>query len=344
MLEVKPQEVNRIGLQIQDYKGAPSTMCDGCGHDAISSQIIKACFELGIEPHKLAKLSGIGCSGKTPAYFLSAAFGFNSLHGRMPSIATGAFLANRSLSLLGVSGDGDSGNIGLGQFMHIVRRNVPMIYIIENNGVYGLTKGQFSATADLGSRLKHGEVNPFEPIDFCVLALELGCGFVARAFAGDPRQLVTILKAAFSHEGTAVIDILSPCVTWNNHEWSTKSYKAGRDNEVQLQELRFIPYYDQITADYEPGTSKEIQLHDGSTVILSKLPEDYNPADRECALAAIKKAKSENRYLTGLLLIDENKQRLANVLNLSETPLVDLPEAKLRPSRDDLDRIMERLK
>jgi 2-oxoglutarate/2-oxoacid ferredoxin oxidoreductase subunit beta len=340
MQEVRSKESNRIGLSMQDYKGSPSTMCDGCGHDAISAQIIKACYELGVEPHTVAKLSGIGCSSKTPAYFLGTSCSFNGVHGRMPSLATGANLANRSLTILAVSGDGDSGNIGLGQFMHVIRRNVPMIYIIENNGVYGLTKGQFSATADLGSVLKSGEVNEFPPIDFCVHALELGCGFVARAFAGDPRQLVSILKAAFSYEGTALIDVLSPCVSFNNHEGSTKSYKVGRDTEVPLQEMQFVPYFEQITVDYEPGTTKEVELHDGSTVILRKLPDDYNPADRECALAAIKKAKAENHYLTGLLLLDESRKDLPTLLNLTDTPLAHLPEEKLRPSRQVLESIM----
>jgi 2-oxoglutarate/2-oxoacid ferredoxin oxidoreductase subunit beta len=236
----KPQSTNRIGLTLADYKGSPSTLCDGCGHDAITSQIIKAFYELGIEPHNVAKLSGIGCSSKTPAYFLNRAHGFNSTHGRMPSVATGVSLANKDLRLIGVSGDGDTASIGLGQFCHLVRRNVPMIYIVENNGVYGLTKGQFSATADLGSKLKTGVLNELPPIDLCGLAIELGCGFVARSFAGDPKQLVALLKAAASHKGTAVLDVISPCVTFNNHEGSTKSYKYANGNPAPRVGLHSI--------------------------------------------------------------------------------------------------------
>jgi 2-oxoglutarate ferredoxin oxidoreductase subunit beta len=251
-----------------DYKGAPSTLCDGCGHEAITAQIIKAFYELGKEPHMVAKLSGIGCSSKTPAYFLNRSHGFNSVHGRMPSVATGVSVANHTLSLIGVSGDGDTASIGLGQFCHLVRRNVPMIYIVENNGVYGLTKGQFSATADLGSKLKSGVMNELPPIDLCGLAIELGCSFVGRSFAGDPKQLVALLKAAGSHKGTAVIDVISPCVTFNNHEGSTKAYKYAKEMETPLHELGYIPFFEQISVDYEPGTMQEVEMHDGSKIRL----------------------------------------------------------------------------
>ena len=237
---------NRAGLTLADYKGAPSTLCDGCGHDAITAQIIKSFYELGIEPHKVAKMSGIGCSSKTPAYFMSRSHGFNSVHGRMPSVATGVNVANKQLHIIGVSGDGDTASIGLGQFCHMIRRNVPMIYVVENNGVYGLTKGQFSATADIGSKLKSGAVNDLRPIDLCSLAIELGCSFVARSFAGDPKQLVALLKAAGSHKGTAILDVISPCVTFNNHEGSTKSYKYAKEMETPIHELGFIPFYEQI--------------------------------------------------------------------------------------------------
>src|SRR5881394_1352901 len=231
-----PKNVNRFGLSIADYKGADSTLCAGCGHDAITAQIIKAFYEYGVEPHRVAKMSGIGCSSKTPAYFLSQSHGFNGVHGRMPALATGVMLANQTLISIGVSGDGDTASIGMGQFVHLLRRNIPMIYIVENNGVYGLTKGQFSATADLGSKKKDGLINELPPIDLCGLAIELGCGFVARSFAGDPKQLVALLKAAASHKGTAVLDVISPCVTFNNHEGSTKSYKYAKEQEVQLHE------------------------------------------------------------------------------------------------------------
>src|SRR5438270_530026 len=244
-----PKNVNRLGFTMADYKGAESTLCAGCGHDAITSQIIKAFYEYGVEPHLVAKLSGIGCSSKTPAYFLSKSHGFNSVHGRMPAVATGVMLANKSLISIGVSGDGDTASIGMGQFVHLLRRNVPMIYIIENNGVYGLTKGQFSATADLGSKAKSGVVNELTPVDLCGLAIELGCGFVARSFAGDPKQLVALLKAALSHQGTALLDVISPCVTFNNHEGSTKSYKYMQEHEEAITEVGFVPHFEDISVD-----------------------------------------------------------------------------------------------
>ncbi len=336
-------KTNRIGLTLSEYKGAPSTLCDGCGHDAITSQIIKACFEMGIEPSRVAKLSGIGCSSKTPAYFLGKSHGFNGVHGRMPSVATGVAVANKDLQLIAVSGDGDTASIGLGQFCHVVRRNVPMVYIVENNGVYGLTKGQFSATADIGSKLKSGDVNELPPIDLCGLAVELGCAFVARSFAGDPRQLVSLLKAALSHQGTAILDVISPCVTFNNHEGSTKSYKRAKEAEIPLHELGFVGYFEQITVDYEPGTVKEVEFHDGSRIMLKKTDRDYDPTDKEAAVALISKARQENQFLTGLLYIDEQKRDFNTLLNMDDVPLALLPEAKLRPGKEVLGELMQSL-
>jgi 2-oxoglutarate ferredoxin oxidoreductase subunit beta len=334
---------NRIGLTMNDYKGAPSTLCDGCGHDAITSQIVKAFYELGVQPYQVAKLSGIGCSSKTPAYFLSQSHGFNSVHGRMPSVATGAGIANTSLNLIGVSGDGDTASIGLGQFCHLVRRNLPMIYIVENNGVYGLTKGQFSATADVGSKAKSGVQNELTPIDVCGLAIELGCGFVARSFAGDPKQLIQLLKAAASHEGTAVLDVISPCVTFNNHEGSTKSYKYATEMETPLHELGFTPFFEQISVDYEPGTVQDVKMHDGSHLILKKLNHDYNPRDRMTAVQTIFKAAEEKQFLTGLLYIDENKPDFVSMMKLVDEPLASLQQDRLRPSKEALDKIMKEL-
>ncbi|MBI4534370.1 MAG: 2-oxoacid:ferredoxin oxidoreductase subunit beta [Candidatus Melainabacteria bacterium] len=334
---------NRIGLTQADYKGAVSTLCDGCGHDAVTSQIIKAFYELGIEPHRVTKLSGIGCSSKTPAYFLGRAHGFNSVHGRMPSVATGVSMANQQLLQVGISGDGDTASIGLGQFCHIVRRNVPMIYIVENNGVYGLTKGQFSATADLGSKLKTGVVNDLPPIDLCGLAIELNCSFVARSFAGDPKQLVSLLKASASHKGTSVLDVISPCVTFNNHEGSTKSYKYAKDHEIPLHELSYVPFYEQITVDYEPGTVQDVEMHDGSHIMLKKLGLDYDPSNRINALMTLQKAHAEGQFLTGLLYIDESKPDFTTLMNLVDEPLAHLPEGVVRPPKAVLDEIMNSL-
>ncbi len=331
---------NRIGLTKADYKGGASTLCDGCGHDAITSQIISAFYELGVEPHMVAKLSGIGCSSKTPAYFLNRSHGINAVHGRMPSVATGAGMANTSLRLIGVSGDGDTASIGLGQFCHLLRRNLSMIYIVENNGVYGLTKGQFSATADYGSKLKTGVVNELPPIDLCGLAIELGCGFVARTFAGDPKQLVALLKAAASYQGTALLDIISPCVTFNNHEGSTKSYKYAKEMDTPLHELGFIPFYEQITVDYDAGTTHDVQLHDGSHLRLKKIHQDYDPTDRLLAINTIQKANAEKQFLTGLLYIDEKKPDFKTVMQMVDQPLALLGQDKLRPAKAALDEIM----
>ncbi len=348
MVQSPPSEApkpvtNRVGLTQADYKGSPSTLCDGCGHDAITSQIIRAFFELGIPPHMVAKLSGIGCSSKTPAYFLNRSHGINAVHGRMPSVATGAGMANTSLHLIGVSGDGDTASIGLGQFCHLLRRNMSMIYIVENNGVYGLTKGQFSATADYGSKLKTGVVNELPPIDLCGLAIELGCGFVARSFAGDPKQVVALLKAAASYKGTALLDIISPCVTFNNHEGSTKSYKYAKEMDIPLHELGYIPFFEQITVDYEPGSEQEVELHDGSHLLLKKVHDNYNPTDRMLAINTIQKANTDGQFLTGLLYIDEKKKDFGTIMNVVDEPLVNLTPDQLRPPKTALDEIMKSL-
>lgn len=336
-------QTNKLGLTLADYRGLPSTLCDGCGHDAITSQIIKAFWELSIEPHQVMKLSGIGCSSKTPAYFLNKSHGFNSVHGRMPSVATGAHMANHKNILLGVSGDGDSASIGLGQFGHMIRRNLPVIYIIENNGVYGLTKGQFSATSDRGSKLKDGTENLLTAIDLCGLAIELGCGFVARSFAGDPRQLVSLLKAAVSHRGTAIIDVISPCVTFNNHAGSTKSYKHAKEVDTPLHELGYVPFYDQISVDYEEGTVRDVELHDGSVLQLKKLEKDYDPTDRFAADHAIHQSHQDNTLLTGLLYIDQKIADFSKIKNLIDEPLSSLTQDRLRPSKEALNQIMESL-
>lgn len=335
----RPRE-NRIGLSVRDYRGKPSTLCKGCGHDAISSQLIRSFFESNVRPHEVAKLSGIGCSSKTPAYFLGQSHGFNSVHGRMPSVATGTMLANRKLVAVGVSGDGDTASIGIGQFVHLVRRNVPLIYIVENNGVYGLTKGQFSATADENAKLRSGEVNRFPNIDLCGMAVELGATYVARSFAGDPKQLVALLRGALSHSGTAVIDILSPCVTFNNHPGSTKSYTWGKDNEEPIHLVDFVPEFEQIEVEYGEGESRDVQLHDGSWIRLHKLEQDYDPTNRRSARELMLDAQEKNRFLTGLLFVDPDKPTLLDTLNLTDTPLALLEESRLRPPRETLDTIV----
>src|ERR1700752_736351 len=294
-----PKNVNRLGLTAAEYKGSDSTLCAGCGHDAITSQIIKAFYEYGVEPHRVAKMSGIGCSSKTPAYFLSKSHGFNAVHGRMPAVATGVMLANQGLLAIGVSGDGDTASIGAGQFVHLLRRNVPMVYIVENKGVYGLTKGQFSATADLGSRLKTGVVNDLPAIDLCAMAIELGCGYVARSFSGDMKQLLALIKGAISHRGTALLDVISPCATFNNHEDSTKSYKWAKDHEVPIQEIGFVPYFEEIPVEYDPGTTQDVFLYDGSHIRLRKLREDYDPTDKTAAFSLLHEAQEKQELLTG---------------------------------------------
>src|SRR5215475_8190196 len=294
---------NSLGYTRRDYEGAVSTLCAGCGHDSISAAIIQACFELEVEPHRVAKLSGIGCSSKTPTYFLGSSHGFNSVHGRMPSVVTGANLANRDLIYLGVSGDGDSASIGLGQFAHAMRRGVNMVYIVENNGVYGLTKGQFSATADKGSKSKRGALNNDEPIDMVMLALELGASFVARSFSGDKDQLVPLIKAAVRHQGAAFLDVISPCVAFNNHPGSTKSYDFVREHNEAVNRLDFMPTRSEITTDYAPGTLQEVVQHDGSVLRLRKLHPDYDPGDKLVAIDYLQRRKAAGEIVTGLLYV-----------------------------------------
>ena len=336
--------VNEIGLERNDYSGRPSTLCKGCGHNSISNQIISVAYELSINPHQVVKLSGIGCSSKSPAYFLGRSHGFNALHGRMPSIATGATTANRDLLAVGVSGDGDTGSIGLGQFKHMVRRNIPVVYIVENNGVYGLTKGQFSATADKGQQLKYAGVNELPPIDICMEALAAEASFVARSFAGDPTQVRELLKAALSHRGTAVLDIISPCVTFNNHETSTKSYPWGKQHEEALQDITYVPYAEPIMIDYEEGEVQVVELHDGSHIQLKKVdPDAHDPTSRRAALELLQQAREHNEFPTGLIYVDEHRQSFAEVSGLADTPLVHLPDDRLRPPREALDQVVRKL-
>ncbi|NBC95922.1 MAG: 2-oxoacid:ferredoxin oxidoreductase subunit beta [Deinococcus-Thermus bacterium] len=334
---------NALGLTKSDYGGRPSTLCKGCGHNAVANQIVQVAFELGLAPDEIVKLSGIGCSSKSPAYFLGMSHGFNALHGRMPSMATGALTANRGLRAIGVSGDGDTGSIGLGQFKHLMRRNVRMVYLVENNGVYGLTKGQFSPTAEDGLTLKYAGTNPFPPVELCSEALLSGCGFVARGFAGDAKQLRELLKAALAHRGTAVIDIVSPCVAFNNDDDSQHSYSYGRQNEVALQELGWIaPREDIVVDDHEPGETRVVELHDGSRIALAKLEEGYDPSDRGTALARLQTAEARGEVLTGLIYIDDSRPSLPEAIDLTDTPLVDLPEDALRPPPEALEAVLDR--
>jgi 2-oxoglutarate ferredoxin oxidoreductase subunit beta len=340
----RAKKVNRLGLEIAAYRGSRSTLCAGCGHNAISERIIEAFYELGVEPHRVVKLSGIGCSSKSPAYFLSTAYGFNAVHGRMPSIATGAMLANRTLVAIGVSGDGDTASIGIGQFVHLMRRNLPVIYIIEDNGVYGLTKGQFSATADLGSRLKTGVVNDLPAIDTCALAILLGATYVARSFSGDKRQLLALLEGAIAHRGTAMLDVISPCVTFNDHEGSTKSYSYVKDHDEPLADVSFVTFFQDISVDYEPGATTEITLHDGSHLLLKKLASDYNPTNKTVALRVLTEAHDKGEIVTGLFYVDTKRKDFLELLNLVDEPLATLPESRVRPPKQVLDEIMEELR
>ena len=339
----EPVKENKLGLKALDYGGGKSTLCAGCGHDAISNQIIRAFYEMNVKPEKVAKFSGIGCSSKTPAYFLQRSHGFNSVHGRMPAVATGAMLANQMLLGIGVSGDGDTASIGLGQFMHMVRRNIPVIYIIENNGVYGLTKGQFSATADEGSKLKTGVLNDLPPMDLCALAVQLGCGYVARGFAGDPKQMINILKGAIAHDGMSVIDVISPCVTFNNHEGSTKGYTYAKEHDELLHQIGFVQSYEQIEIEQDPGTMREVTLHDGSRILLKKLEEDYDPSDAVQALQRLHRAVEGGQMLTGLVYLRPEKKSFISLLNLVDEPLHSLPIERTRPPREALDKIMKEL-
>jgi 2-oxoglutarate ferredoxin oxidoreductase subunit beta len=340
----KVTKTNRLGLELKVYKGADSTLCNGCGHDAITNAIIKSFFEYGVQPHRVAKLSGIGCSSKTTAYFLGRSHGFNAVHGRMSAIATGSNLANRTLLNIGVSGDGDTASIGLGNFLHMVRRNAQIVYVIENNGCYGLTKGQFSATADKGAVQKGGDVNQMTAIDCCALAIELGCGFVARSFSGDAKQLGALLKAAIAHPGTALLDVVSPCVTFNNHEGSTKSYPYSKEHEDPLHEIGFVPFFEPIDVDYPAGTTKFLELQDGSKITLQKLEHDYDPTDRTRALDLLHKANRDRHFLTGLLYYDPSAPPMAEQLNLMDEPLATLPASKLRPAPEALAKVMERFR
>ena len=337
---VKPVNVNFIGLSKPDYKGLESTLCNGCGHDSISAQIINACYEMGVRPEGVVKFSGIGCSSKSPAYFMSRSFGFNSLHGRMPSVAQGALMANHTLQGIGVSGDGDTGSIGLGQFIHLVRRNVRMVYIIENNGVYGLTKGQFSATSDIGQELKHAGKNELPPIDLCREAIVAECGFVARSFAGDPKQVVPLIKAALAHRGTAVLDIISPCVTFNNRDESTKSYAWGKANDERVNDFGFVMSQEEIQIEQEPGTTQEVELHDGSRIILKKLDNSHDPTDKQAALRLLTEAHDKQQFITGLLYVNGERPNLAESFALADTPLSHYQQDKLRPSRESLQKII----
>ena len=338
----KAGQNNRINLELKAYKGADSTLCSGCGHDAITSAIIKAFFEYGIEPHGVAKMSGIGCSSKTTAYFLNRSHGFNGVHGRMAAMVVGSNLANRHLVNIGVSGDGDTASIGLGHFLHMVRRNVPVLYIIENNGCYGLTKGQFSATADKGSLKKGGGVeNQMPPIDCCALAIEMGCGYVGRSFSGDPKQVLALLKGALAHGGTAVLDIVSPCVTFNNHEGSTKSYPYAKAHEDPLHELGFVPFFEDIKVEYDPGTTTVVRLPDDSLITLKKLGHDYDPTNRSQALDLLNKASVEQQFLTGLIYFDRSTPPMDEQLHLVDEPLATLPEARIRPPASVLTEVLE---
>jgi 2-oxoglutarate ferredoxin oxidoreductase subunit beta len=335
------KKLNRIGLEMQPYRGGKTTLCAGCGHNAISERIIDAFFEMGIHPKDVIKLSGIGCSSKSPAYFLGDSHGFNSVHGRMPSVGTGALLANRKMIAIGISGDGDTGAIGIGQFVHLMRRNVPIVYIIEDNGCYGLTKGQFSPTADVGSVLKNGVVNDLPPLDTCMLAIQLGATFVARSFSGDKKQLLSILKASLAHRGTAMIDVISPCVTFNDHEGSTKSYAYAKEHDEILGDVSFVPFFEDISVEYDPGTTTAVSMHDGSKLYLKKVAEDYNPTDKLSAMRLLHETAHRGEFATGVLYIEPDKDDLLAQLNLVDEPLATLPLDRIRPGRDVLDLLME---
>lgn len=339
-----PRKTNRINLDVTSYRGGKTTLCAGCGHNAISERIIDAFFEMGVDPRQVIKLSGIGCSSKSPAYFLNPSHGFNSVHGRMPSVASGAMLANQKLLAIGVSGDGDTGAIGIGQFVHLMRRNMPLIYIIEDNGCYGLTKGQFSPTADMGTKAKNGVVNDLPPLDTCMLAIELGASFVARSFSGDKQQLLSVLKAAISHKGTAMIDVISPCVTFNDHEGSTKSYAYVKEHDEPLGEISFVPFFQDISVEYEPGSSTEVTMHDGSHLFLKKVAEDYNPSDKMTAMRLLHETASRGEFATGVLYVEPDKDDFLATLNMVDEPLASLPVERTRPSREALDELMEALR
>lgn len=337
------KKLNRINLELATYRGGKTTLCAGCGHNAISERIVEAFFEMGVDPARVIKLSGIGCSSKSPAYFLGGSHGFNSVHGRMPAIATGAVLANKHLLPLGVSGDGDTGAIGAGQFVHLMRRNIPMIYIVENNGCYGLTKGQLSPTADIGSKLKNGVINDLPPMDLCALAIQLGATFVARSFSGDKKQLSALLKAAIAHRGTVLLDVISPCVTFNDHEGSTKSYSYVKEHDEPVSEINFVPFFEDITVDYEPGTTETVTMPDGSTVVLKKLDGTYDPRSKGAALVQLMESQQKGEFATGLLYIDPDRPTFTDMLNTVDTPLSMLGPDKTRPTREAFAELMRAL-
>jgi 2-oxoglutarate ferredoxin oxidoreductase subunit beta len=333
---------NKLGLTARDYEGVVSTLCAGCGHDSVTAAIVEAVFELDIEPHMLAKMSGIGCSSKTPAYFVSGAHGFNSVHGRMPSVTTGANAANRELTYIGVSGDGDSLSIGAGQFMHAIRRNVNMCYIIENNGVYGLTKGQFSASADVGSRPKKGEPNLQEPIDPVSTAIALGASYIARCFSGDREHLVPLIQGALRHDGFALVDVISPCVTFNDHEGSTKSYAHTREFYHRVVDADFVPLAEEIKVQYAKGEAVPVELHDGSKIVLRKIEDQYDPTSRATAFQYLRDRFNQGEITTGLLYIDESRKEMHEIMGSTQTPLCQLPLQSLHPGSDELKKILGR--
>tara|TARA_B100000035_G_scaffold273417_1_gene249223 strand:+ start:689 stop:1735 length:1047 start_codon:yes stop_codon:yes gene_type:complete len=342
---VRAVKLNVINEPKDSYTGGPSSLCPGCGHDQISSVIINSAWDNGVQPHRIAKMSGIGCSSKTPAYYLGKSHGFNTVHGRMPSVTTGANVVNKDLTYLGVSGDGDSASIGIGQLIHAIRRNLNMVYIIENNGVYGLTKGQYSATADVGSKKKKGAVNETQPIDLCALAINLGCSFVARSFSGSKKQLTAIIKAAMSHKGFALIDVISPCVTFNNNDESLRSYGYVKGNQSELHSVGYIPHFSPVEQVEVPaGSYRDITLHDGSTMRLETISEEHDIGDAVAALAAIHEADAERKHVMGLLYFDGEKPALEDELNLHETPLVEMQEDVLRPSKDALESVISSLR
>ncbi|MBD18039.1 MAG: 2-oxoglutarate ferredoxin oxidoreductase subunit beta [Euryarchaeota archaeon] len=333
-------KLNVINEPKDSYSGGPSSLCPGCGHDLISGMIINAAWENGVEPHRIAKMSGIGCSSKTPAYYLGQSHGFNTVHGRMPSVTTGAYAINKDLLYLGVSGDGDSASIGIGQLIHAIRRNMDMVYIVENNGVYGLTKGQYSATADVGSRKRKGPSNELQPIDLCALAINLGCTFVARSFSGSRKQLTSLLRAAMSHKGFAFLDVISPCVTFNNNSESMKSFSYVKENEVTLHMADYIPHFNPVEeVDVPEGHYRDIELHDGSTIRLETISEEHDPSNAVAALTALHEADTEAKHVTGLLYFDPSKPSLAEDLDLVDKPLLDLEDSEMRPSKESLDAL-----
>jgi len=343
-IDLPGQRRNDLGLTQRDYEGALSTLCAGCGHDSITAAMVQALWEMSIEPHKLIKMSGIGCSSKTPAYFVHGAHGFNSVHGRMPSVATGAVAANRDLICVGVSGDGDSLSIGFGQFGHVIRRNLNMLYLIENNGVYGLTKGQFSASADPGSTAKKGEVNLMQNINAVATAISMGASFVARAFSGDREQLVPLIKAAIAHPGCAVLDVISPCVTFNDHHGSTKSYAYTREHLQQAVNADYIMKQSPIKVTYEPGEVVPVVLFDGSTILLKKVDAEYDPTSRPAVLAYLEKMRGQGMIVTGLLFIDESLPELHAISGTSKAPLKGFDYASLNPGSQALAKLQQRMK